>query len=138
MGSRYPRCGDGHTAAVSASDLPSPERLVFMLADDLQEDDFPLWEFVWHLNSQTPAAPLADKIRLARRALPLLSDEYELWRGEWPGGPVARVTETEMRQMATDDACWHDPQTASLLVWLRPFGSGAEQVPFPAHGTREG
>ena len=54
--------------------------------------------------------------------MPLLLDEYDLWRGEWPGGPVALLTEAEMRTLATEDACWHDPATASLLVWLRHVG----------------
>lgn len=115
----------GHTAAVTASDLPSPERLAFMLAGYLQEDDLPLWEIVWHLNRDAPAVPLNEKIRLARRALPLLSDEYDLWRGEWPGGPVERMSEAGIRAMETEDTCWHDPESASVLVWLRPVGSEA-------------
>ena len=106
--------------------LPSPERLAFMLAGVLEEGDFPLWEFVWHLNRLAPAAPLADKVRVARRALPSFLDEYDLWRGEWTEGPVAPLTEAETRLMATDDACWHDPEAASLLVWLRAVGSDSD------------
>lgn len=94
-----------------------------MLADVIQEDDFPIWEFVWHLNRMAPAAPLGDKIRVARRAMRSFMDEYELWRGEWPSGPVAPMTEVEIEAMAGDEACWHDPQNASLLVWLRAVGS---------------
>jgi hypothetical protein len=112
-----------HTAAVTASGLPSPDRLAFLLAGNLQEDDVPLWEIVWHLNREAPTASLDQKIRLARRVLPLLADEYDLWRGEWPGGPVAPMSAAEIQAMATDDACWHDPENASILVWLRPPAS---------------
>ena len=99
--------------------LPSPERLIFLLTDLLESDDFPLWEFVWSLNTMAPSAPLADKIRLARRAVSLLVGQYDLWRGEWPGGPVARLTESEAQALAEDDGAWHDPEHATLLVWLR-------------------
>ena len=99
--------------------LPSPERLVFLLTDELESDDYPLWEFVWNLNTMAPSAPLADKIRLARRAVSLLVGQYDLWRGDWPGGPVVRLTESEMQILANDVEPWHDPEHATLLVWLR-------------------
>jgi hypothetical protein len=99
--------------------LPSPERLVFLLTDELEGDDFPLWEFVWNLNTLAPLAPLTDKIRLARRAVSLLVGQYDLWRGEWPGGPVAPLTESEMQILGNNNDPWHDPERATLLVWLR-------------------
>lgn len=99
-------------------ELPSPERLAFLLARDLEDDDVPLWEVVWTINTMAPSASLAEKIKLARRAVRHLSDQYELWRGEWPHGPVAPLTETEASVMADDDACWHDPENATLLVWI--------------------
>ncbi len=99
--------------------LPSVERLAYLLSGDLQDDDLPIWEIVWQLNTTAPVAPLADKLRLARRAVSLIRDEFELWRGTWPGGPVAPLTEQETRDLAGDDAAWYDPDKASLLVWLR-------------------
>ena len=101
------------------SDLPSVDRLIELLSIDLQSDDVPLWEVVWTLNTLAPAAPLDEKIRLARRVVARLMSHTELWRGEWPGGPVAPVTESEVQALAHDDAPWHDPEHATLLVWLR-------------------
>jgi len=101
------------------SPLPSVERLMFILADDLERDDLPIWEIVWTLNTLAPSAPLADKIRLARRAVSLLVGQYELWRGEWPSGPVAKLGDNEAQVLADDDLPWHDPEHAPLLVWLR-------------------
>lgn len=109
---------------MATAELPSPERLAFLLAGDLQEDDVPLWEVVWRLNSMAPDAALPDKLRLARRAVSMLADEYEFWRGDWPGGPVAPTSEQQVTLLATDDAAWHDPEQAALLVWLRPVGQG--------------
>jgi hypothetical protein len=87
-----------------------------------------LWESVWTLNTFAPKAPLDEKIRLARRAVAVLVGHHDLWRGEWPGGPVARLTESETQTLANDDAAWHDPENATLLVWLREEGSaGPEQ-----------
>lgn len=113
-----------HTPVVAPSELPSAERLVFVLTEDLRADDFPLWEFVWTLNTMAPSVALADKVRLARRAVSLLTDEYELWRGEWPGGPTAPLSDDETRLLAADDAAWYDPEKAALLVWLRQVGQG--------------
>jgi hypothetical protein len=103
---------------VARPELPSPERLVFVLTDDLEADDFPLWEFVWTLNTMAPSVALVDKVGLARRAVSMLADEYELWRVEWPGGPTAPLSDHEIRLLAADDAAWHDPENAALLVWL--------------------
>jgi hypothetical protein len=99
--------------------LPSPERLVFLLTGELESDDFPLWEFVWNLNTLAPSVPLADKIGLARRAVSLLVGQYDMWRGEWPGGPVAPLTDSDLQVLAENDEPWHDPEHATLLVWLR-------------------
>jgi hypothetical protein len=103
----------------AATMLQSPERLIFLPTDDLESDDFPLWEVVWNLNTLAPEAPLADKIRLARRAVSLLVGQYQLWRGEWPRGPLAPLTESDSRVLAEEDGPWHDPENATLLVWLR-------------------
>ncbi|MCR1781908.1 hypothetical protein KVF89_05115 [Nocardioides carbamazepini] len=105
--------------------LPSLDRLVYLLSGELQSDDLPLWEIVWMLNALAPAALLDDKIRLARHAASVLVGQYDLWRGEWPNGPVAPLTEAELQTLATDDAVWHDPEHATLLVWIREDGSGA-------------
>jgi hypothetical protein len=102
--------------------LPSPERLAYLISGNLQSHDLGLWEIVRTLNSLAPDAALADKIRLARRTLPLLVGHYDLWRGERPSGPVALLTEREKQVLAHDDAPWHDPDHAELLVWLRDEG----------------
>jgi hypothetical protein len=101
------------------SSLPSVDRLIGLLSVDLESDDVPLWEVVWTLNTLAPAASVDEKIRLARRVVARLMSRTELWRGEWPGGAVAPVTDSEMRALAHDDAPWHDPEHATLLVWLR-------------------
>jgi len=82
-----------HDARVTdEADLPSVERLAYLLSGDLQDyGDLPLWEIVWQLNATSPVALLADKLRLVRRAVSQLGDECELWRGTWPGGPVEPV-----------------------------------------------
>ena len=100
--------------------LPSAERLAYLLSGDLQDDDIPLWEIVWGLNTRAPDAPLTAKLRIARRAVSQLGDECELWRGSWPGGPESPLTDLELRVLAEDDAVWCDPEKASLLIWLRP------------------
>lgn len=109
---------------VALSELPSAERLVFLLTDELRADDFPLWEFVWTLNTMAPSVALADKVRVARRAVSMLTDEYELWRGEWPAGPTTSLSADETTLLAADDAAWYDPENAALLVWLRQVGHG--------------
>lgn len=105
--------------------LPSLDRLVYLLSGDLQSDDLPLWEIVWTLNTLAPTAALEDKIRLARRAASVLVGQHDLWRGEWPGGPVAPLTQSETEALASEDTPWYDPERATLLVWIREEGSGA-------------
>jgi hypothetical protein len=110
-------------ARMPGDQLPSADALILQLSDLLETDDVPLWEFVWHLNATHHEAPMLDKIRRARRTVrQRLGQEYELWRGEWPAGPMAPLTETEVRALATDDAAWSDPESASLLVWVRATG----------------
>ena len=75
------------------------------------------------LNTLAPAAPLDEKIRLARHVVSSLLGNYDLWRGELPGGPVALLTEEEMQTLARDDTPWHDPEHATLLVWIREEGA---------------
>lgn len=103
--------------------LPSVERLAYLVSSDLQDDDLGLWEVVWTLNTLAPAAPLDEKIRLARHAVSSLLGQCDLWRGEWPGGPVAILSEDEKRTLSHDDAPWHDPEHAALLVWIREEGA---------------
>src|SRR5205085_2885906 len=96
-----------HDARVTDEvDLPSIERLAYLLSGDLQAGDVPVWEVVWQLNRSAPLAPLEDKLRLARRAVSQLGDEYQLWRGTWLDGPVAPLTVQETRDLAADDAAW--------------------------------
>lgn len=109
----------------NGDDLPSLDRLTYLVSADLQSDDVPLWEIVWTLNALAPDAPLDEKVRLARSVVGALTGQYDLWRGEWPTGPVALLTEAEKRTLAHDDASWHDPEHASLLVWIREEGSDA-------------
>lgn len=104
------------------SSLPSLDRLVYLMSAELQDDDLPLWEIVWHLNRLAPSASLDDKIRLSRRAVSVLVGHNDLWRGEWPGGPLAPLTQSETQTLASDEAAWHDPEHATLLVWLREEG----------------
>ena len=104
------------------SNLPSVDRLIYLVSADLPSDDVPLWEIVWTCNTLAPDAPLDEKIRLARRAVETLVGQNDLWRGEWPTGPVARLTESETQTLAHDDAPWHDPKHATLLVWIREEG----------------
>jgi hypothetical protein len=99
------------------------------MSAELEGDDLALWEIVWTLNTLAPAAPLDEKIRLARRAVRVLVGQYDLWRGEWPAGPVAPLTESETQTLAHDDAPWHDPEHATLLVWIREEGSAAPSSP---------
>ena len=101
------------------SQLPSLDRLVYLMSAELEEDDLGLWEVVWHLNTTAPAAPLEEKVQLARRAVSVLMGQHDLWRGEWPGGPVTPLSERETQALASDDAAWHDPEHATLLVWIR-------------------
>ncbi len=107
------------------SSLPSLDRLVYLMSAELQSDDLGLWEIVWHLNTLAPEAPLDEKVRLARRTVSVLMGQYDLWRGEWPAGPMAPLSESEKLALAHDDVPWHDPEQASLLVWLRDEGSAA-------------
>ena len=109
------------------SGLPSADRLAYLISEDLQSDDLGLWEIVWTLNTLAPEAALDEKIRLARRAVSVLVGQYDLWRGEWPTGPVAPLTEREKQTLARDDAPWFDPEHAALLVWLRDEGSAAPE-----------
>lgn len=60
---------------------------------------------------------------LARRAVSSLLGHHDLWRGDWPGSPVALLTEDEKQTLAHDDAPWHDPEHAALLVWIREEGA---------------
>jgi hypothetical protein len=46
-------------------------------------------------------------------AVSVLVGQYDLWRGEWPTGPVVRLTERETQTLAHDDAAWHDPENAA-------------------------
>jgi hypothetical protein len=99
--------------------LPSPERLAYLIVGDLADDDMGLWEIVWGLNAAHPGADLSDKIRLARTAVSLLADETELWLGDPLGPSGAPLTEKDVRALGDDDAAWHDPANASVVVWLR-------------------
>ncbi len=83
----------------------------------------PSGRFVWTLNTLAPSSSLDMKIRLARRAVSSLLGHYDLWRGDWPGGPVALLTENEKQTLAHDDVPWHDPEYATLLVWIREEGA---------------
>ncbi|HVH94301.1 MAG TPA: hypothetical protein VM688_05255 [Nocardioidaceae bacterium] len=107
--------------------LPLLDRLTYLLSAQLEDHDLGLWEIVWTLNSVAPEAPLDAKLRLARGAVSRLVGQYDLWRGEWPpgAGPVAPLTAIEMQTLAHDDVPWHDPEHASLLVWLREGGAAA-------------
>jgi hypothetical protein len=103
----------------SASALPSPERLAYVIAGDLEEDNLGLWEVVWGLNSSHPRASLEEKIGLARRAVSLLGNQADLWRGDPldpDGGPL---TPEDLQALAADDLAWHDPKKASMIVWLK-------------------
>lgn len=115
----------GHPGQASNpnADLPSVDRLAYLISGDLQSDDLGLWEVVWTLNTLAPAAPLDEKIRLARRAVSSLLGHNDLWRGEWPGGPARLPTEDEKQALAHDDTPWHDPEHATLLVWIREEGA---------------
>jgi hypothetical protein len=111
------------------SNLPSVDQLVYLISGDLQDDDIGLWEVVWTLNTLAPAAPLDEKVRLARYAVSRLLGHYALWRGDWPGGPVAPLTEEEKQTLAHYDAPWHDPERATLLVWIREEETTPPPVP---------
>ena len=90
------------------------------MSDLLQADDVGAWEFVWHLNATHPDAALEDKFRLVTASRDnLIIQNYALWRGHWPEGPTASLTEAEKRDLAQEDATWSDPETATILVSLR-------------------
>lgn len=61
-----------------------------------------LREIVSTLNSRAPEAPVGAKVRLARGPVSRLAGQYELWRGEWPNGPVACLTATGEQALADD------------------------------------
>lgn len=85
------------------ADLPSVDRLAYLITGDLQDDDLGLWEVVWKLNALAPAAPLDEKVRLARPAVSNLLGQLDLWRGEWSGGPIALLTDCEKEMLGRDD-----------------------------------
>jgi hypothetical protein len=106
---------------IEPSPLPSPERLAYLVTGDLEEDDIGLWEIVWRLNGSHPAVSLPDKVRLARQAVSLLGDHTVLWLGD-PLEPDSRpLSSTELNALADDESAWHDPNNATMVVWLRPI-----------------
>jgi hypothetical protein len=107
-------------------DLPSRELTAERLLDCLHfEDDQWLWEVVWALNARCPKAGQDEKVGLARQAVfELLADGLiELWRGEWPGGPVEPLSPAQIERLRVDPMPWYDPEHTELLVVIR------EQVP---------
>jgi hypothetical protein len=100
--------------------LPSADGLIMQIRDLLDFGDVGVWELVWALNSSHPDARLLDKIKVAKRAATLLiSQDWDLWRGVWPEGPIAPLTQEEKVRLSEEDAAWFDPESAELLVWLR-------------------
>ena len=86
----------------------------------LHEGDQGLWETVWVLNSGEHETPVTDKVVLSRQVtFELLGQgRIELWEGSWPGGPTRRLTDSQIAGLEVDDAPWHDPESAKLLVWV--------------------
>lgn len=103
---------------MNRSELPSTDRLAYLLTGELAEGDVPLWRVVEKLDEMAPAAPLVDKIRLSRRAVSRLGDDVDLWRGDLNGALLAPLTEAETQHLGADDTLWHDPEGATFLVWL--------------------
>ncbi|MDP9074478.1 MAG: hypothetical protein M3N98_09960 [Actinomycetota bacterium] len=100
------------------SPLPSVEQLSEQYLDSLADGDQWMWELAWKLNEEFPAVELAEKVALARQVVIGLTikGSTELWRGQWPAGPVAPVSREEMAKIMAEDAPWHDPEHAEILV----------------------
>jgi hypothetical protein len=73
------------------------------------------------LNGRFPDATHVDKLTLARRVVrQLLADgQAELWRGEWPHGPVEPLGPAEIERLRIDDRPWYEPKNSDLLVVVR-------------------
>ena len=105
-----------------AGDPPNPESVEADLIDALtHEDDQWLSEPVSLLNSKYPDLPELEKIELARQAvLGLVEQErVTLWRGQWPGGIVEPLTETDWQRIEGEEAPWTDPEGTDLLVVIQ-------------------
>jgi hypothetical protein len=91
------------------------ERLVATLRSS---GDQWLWEMVWRLNDEFPALEVGTKVALVRQAVLglTLKAGIELWRGQWPTGPVAPLSQEEMARILAEDAPWHDPENSDLLI----------------------
>ena len=109
------------------SDLPSVDRLAYLISGDLQDDDLGLWEVVWRLNTLAPAASLDEKIRLARHAVSSLLGHNDLWRGDWPGGPIALLTEDPRKRTLAHGRAAFRGTTLSM----RPCSSGSGKLAPP-------
>ena len=99
--------------------LPSVEQMSERFTEKLQTaGDQWLWEMVWSLNKEFPAVEVGAKVVLARQVVLALTLKagIELWRGNWPTGPVAPLSQEEMARILAEDAPWHDPEQSDLLV----------------------
>ena len=111
------------------SDLPSVDRLVYLISGAFRTTTSGFGGGRVEIDTLAPPAPLDEKIRRARHAVSSLLGHNDLWRGDWPGGPIAFLTEDEMGLLAHDDVPWHDPEHATLLVWIREEGATRALVP---------
>lgn len=111
---------------MTESPLPSPEEVSSRLLETLRTDgDQWLWEMVWGLNREFPSVPVEEKVALARQVVMALTlqAKIELWRGQWPTGPVSPLTQQEMAHVLAASAPWHDPESADLMVVIEAAGS---------------
>jgi len=118
---------------VTDSTLPTVEEMSEQLQDALVDADQWLWEPTWKLNQEFPAVDLADKVNLMRQVILSLTLQgtVELWRGQWPAGPVAPLSKEEMGKILAQDTPWHDPEQAELLVVIEAAGPSYNPVYAP-------
>jgi hypothetical protein len=110
---------------VTETALPSVDVLSARLLDILRQDgDQWLWEIVWALDREFPDVAVDEKVARAREVVVALTlqGRIELWRGQWPAGPVAPLSPEERAQVLTAVAPWHDPEAAGLHVVIEAAG----------------
>lgn len=91
---------------------------------DLWVDDRGLWELTWTAAGRT-GRPASSFVAWARDAVAglIASGRVRLFVSSWPAMTPGRDVEpNELETLGREAAPWHDPQTATLIVLVRPVG----------------